>query len=302
MEHSNLEHLAKCPICRSSSLSFSTSLTDHSITREQFDLTDCRSCGLRITNPRPSIEALAKYYDDPSYISHSNTSVTLQDKLYQLVRRWALTKKYRLLKPRQPNGRVLDIGCGTGEFLAYLMGRGYQVTGVEPNSKARQEAIANHAIEVLPHLDQVPAQEQFQVITMWHVLEHVPDLHQTMKRLFASLSDNGILLVAVPDRDSWDASFYGHNWAAWDVPRHLTHFRRRDMQRLLHDHGFELLETRPMWLDAFYIALLSERYAGVQPMLALFKALLFGTWSNLQAIRKNGSTSSSLFIAKKLQA
>jgi hypothetical protein len=182
------------------------------------------------------------------------------------------------------------------------MSRGYLATGVEPNLNARELAIADHGIHVLPSLEHVPALEQFQVITLWHVLEHVAELRQTLKRIFASLADNGLLVIAVPDRESWDARYYGSYWAAWDVPRHLSHFRRTDVHSLLHEHGFELIDTRTMWMDAFYIAMLSERYRGASSLSALVKGLLIGGWSNLQSLMGTKPTSSSLYLARKLQA
>lgn len=289
-------------MCGSSNQKTWAVVLDYSISQEQFHVVECEHCRFRWTSPRPDQRSLSKYYDDPTYISHSNTKKTFQDKLYQIARKWALRRKYRTIHKNRSHGRVLDMGCGTGEFLAYLMGRGYLVTGVEPNVKAREEAIANHGISVLPSLDLVPANEQFQVITLWHVLEHVPDLRTTMKRLYASLADNGILVIAVPDRECWDASHYGTLWAAWDVPRHFSHFRQKDVRRLLHEHGFERIETKAMWIDAFYIAMLSERYRGSSVTGALLKGLLLGAWSNLQGLLTKAPTSSTLYIARKTEA
>ena len=167
-------------------------------------------------------------------------------------------RKHKAIHKYHPHGQLLDIGCGTGDFLAHQMSRGYLVTGVEPNLTARESAIAAHAIPVFPQIDLVPALEQFQVVTMWHVLEHVPEIRSTLKQVFARLADRGIFVIAVPDRESWDAKHYGPFWAAYDVPRHFWHFRQQDLFRLLKEHGFELVTTRRMWLDAFYIAMLSE--------------------------------------------
>jgi SAM-dependent methyltransferase len=296
-----MEQLTNCPICRSERLIDTLRVGDHFLTKEEFQLVDCGDCGFRFTNPRPTQNAIGKYYQSENYISHSNRKQGIQDRLYQFARSWALGNKYKLVHRYQAQGRVLDIGCGTGEFLAHLMSRGYLVEGVEPELKAREQAIANHSIPVVPSVEQIPNKEYYQVITMWHVLEHVPDIRATFKKLFALLADRGVLIIAVPDRESWDNQHYAEHWAAWDVPRHLSHFRRQDIHRLLNEHGFELLTTRKMWLDAFYIAMLSERYKGAGAIGALIKGILIGAWSNLQSALGKLPTSSSLFVARKVE-
>lgn len=212
-----------------------------------------------------------------------------------------MRRKYRAVHSLHPHGRVLDIGCGTGSFLGYLMSRGYLVTGVEPNLRAREQAIAEHAIAVLPAMEQVPRLEQFQVITLWHVLEHLPDLRGTLKRIYSQLADQGALVIAVPDRGSWDASYYGADWAAWDVPRHFYHFTRSDVHALLTEHGFEMVATKRMWMDALYISILSEGYRGSSRTASLIKGLAIGTWSNAVSLLTGRPTSSSLYLAKKVE-
>jgi SAM-dependent methyltransferase len=296
-----LATLASCPLCGSSSIGTGISIADHSITKEHFQVVSCSGCGFTFTNPRPHANEMARYYASSDYLSHSNRSSGLKERIYQIARRHAIRGKHNLIVRYQSNGRVLDVGCGTGHFLAYVASRGYSVQGVEPSTVAREQAIREHALAVVPSLSDITAQENTQVITMWHVLEHVPDLRATFKRLYALLSLGGLLVIAVPDRESWDASHYGTDWAAWDVPRHLSHFRRADVRTLLHEHGFELLEIRRMWLDAYYIALLSEGYRGRSPLLAFPLALLMGSWSNLRALLGTRPTSSSLYIARKAE-
>lgn len=299
MEHTVLETPDGCPICGGGGRHEALSAQDHTVSHEAFTLVDCLTCGCRYTAPRPDQHSIGAYYSSPDYISHSNTSRSLQDRLYKIARRWALRSKHAIVYACRPEGRVLDLGCGTGEFLGYLRSRGYLVQGVEPDLGAREMAIANHAIEVLPVIDALPAQEQFQVITMWHVLEHVPDPRRTLKKLYSLLADRGFLLIAVPDHESWDAQHYGKDWAAYDVPRHLLHFRRQDIRTLLQEHGFNLLKVRPMWMDALYIAMLSQRYRGSGAVMALVLGGLLGSWSNLVALLGDRPTSSTLYIAQK---
>lgn len=182
------------------------------------------------------------------------------------------------------------------------MSRGYIVHGVEPDLKAREHTIAEHGIPVLPSLEQVPGHEQFQVVTLWHVFEHLPDLRHSLKRIYSQLADQGVVVIAVPDRGSWDATHYGTYWAAWDVPRHFYHFRQNDVHVLLREHGFELLETRRMWMDAIYISILSEGYKGSSRTLALFRGVVIGMWSNMISLFKGSPTSSSMYVARKAKA
>lgn len=299
MEQAYLESLQQCPVCKAERWHPFLAAKDHTLSRSTFQLTACAECGFCVTNPRPDRAHIGSYYDSPDYISHTNAKRGLQDQMYQVVRRRAIRGKYRLIAKYRTNGRVLDMGCGTGEFLSYLKSRGYLTTGVEPGTGARELAIANHSLEVLPSLEQVPALEQFQVITMWHVLEHVHDVRDTLKKLHARMTPGGLLLIAVPDRESWDAHHYGGNWAAYDVPRHLSHFRRADLGRLLPEHGFGLKGTKPMWFDAPYVAMLSEKNLGAGVLPALLKGTLLGMASNMVAATTARPTSSTLYIAEK---
>jgi len=302
VEHNTLEHLNNCPLCASEQATHALNVIDFSVSKENFNLVDCSDCGFRFTNPRPKSNDLGKYYQSEEYISHSNANSSLQDRLYQLARRFTLRGKFRLLKARQPNGKILDIGCGTGQFLAHLMSRGYLVQGIEPSLHTREGVIANYSIPVVPSIDDLPHQEQFNAITMWHVLEHIPDLRSHFKKLFALMANKGVLIIAVPDRSSWDAQHYGPHWAAWDVPRHLSQFRQKDIHTLLLEHGFTLLETKRMWMDAYYIAMLSEQYKGLGKLSSLIKGFAMGKWSNFLSLINGRPTSSTLYIAKKLEA
>jgi 2-polyprenyl-3-methyl-5-hydroxy-6-metoxy-1,4-benzoquinol methylase len=299
VEQVSMESVPACPLCGSVRKTTVIVAEDHTVSHQRFELKDCADCGFRFTDPRPSQNDIGQFYESEEYISHSNSRTTLHDRLYQIARKWALKNKHELIRRHKPDGKVLDVGCGTGEFLAYLMGRGYSVHGVEPSEKARRQAIESTGINVTASLEKLPAQEQFQVITMWHVLEHLPDLRNAFKRLYSLMSDGGLLVIAVPDRECWDASHFGSKWAAWDVPRHLSHFRRKDVHRLLKEHGFEIVETRRMLMDAPYIAMLSSRYEGSGALVALVKGMIIGAISNVISLIGGRPTSSSLYIAKK---
>lgn len=299
MEHTVLETLSACTICGGAPLRQRLTALDHTVSHEPFTIAECPTCQAWFTNPRPDERSIGAYYSSDKYISHTNATSTIQDKLYQLVRKRALRGKRKLIARFRSNGKLMDVGCGTGQFLGHMKAHGYLCTGVEPDTGARQNAVADNAIEVLPSLDAVPSAEQFQVITMWHVLEHVPDLRRTLKKLYSVMAERGYLFIAVPDRESWDAEHYGADWAAYDLPRHLNHLRNKDLSRILPEHGFALVRVERMWFDAPYIAMLSEQYKGRPMALALVKGALIGLWSNLQAHLAGRPTSSSLYIAQK---
>lgn len=292
--------LDQCPICNGWLLLPHLRVRDNSVSREFFTLVLCSECGFCFTNPRPSSEQIGRYYEDPKYISHGGTGKGIQEKVYRLARRLAIKAKHRLVSRYFSNGSVLDIGCGTGEYLAYLKEKGYRCTGVEPSLRAREQAIRHYSLNVLPDISNIPSQEQFVVVSLWHVLEHVHNPRKELGCIHSLLRTGGVLILAVPDRESWDAIHYGPDWAAYDVPRHLSHFRRQDMKRLLVSQGFELVQVRGMWFDAPYVSLLSERYRQAHPITAFVRGMLFGATSNLLALLGRRPTSSSIFIARKL--
>ena len=293
------ETLTSCPVCRGASLAPFLRVKDHTVSQEFFVVQTCASCGFCITNPRPTPTAIGRFYESEAYISHTNTSRGIQERIYQWVRKRAIRSKHELISRHHSSGRVLDVGCGTGEFLGYLKSRGYHTQGIEPSPKAREQAIANHTLDVAPDIDKIPAQDQFRVITLWHVLEHVHDVRDTLKKLHARAESGALIVIAVPDRESWDAKHYGADWAAYDVPRHLSHFRRQDLKRLLEEQGFSVMATKPMWFDAPYVSMLSERYRGTGTFGALIKGAILGTASNLVAATTTRPTSSSLYLARK---
>lgn len=293
------ETLLSCPICGGVDFVPKGEIRDHHLTQELFHLTTCSACGFDFTNPRPKQEQIGRYYASENYISHTDTATSISDRLYRFARNWALRKKHRLVALYKPKGRLLDVGCGTGAFLGYMKSRGFEVAGVEPSDRARSIAALASPGSVVPALADVDRKQPFEVGTLWHVLEHLPDLRSAFREFHSLLCPGGVLFIAVPDRTSWDCSHYGQKWAAWDVPRHLSHFRPKDIETLMTANGFRLVSTRRMWLDAPYICMLSERYRGRGPLVSLLLGILKGTWSNLVALTTGGSTSSALYIGRK---
>ncbi|RXK87184.1 class I SAM-dependent methyltransferase [Filimonas effusa] len=288
-----------CPACKSGDIFPVLKAKDYTVSKETFDIWECKSCTLRFTQEVPVAEAIGKYYQSEAYVSHSDTKKGLINRLYHLVRSYTLQSKRKLVSRLSGirSGNLLDVGAGTGAFAATMQQAGWQVTGLEPDDTARNNALRQHglALQSLDNLYQLPAQ-QFDVITMWHVLEHVHDLHGYLSTYRNVIKPGGTLLIAVPNYTSRDAQEYGEYWAAYDVPRHLYHFSPKSMGMLLEQHGFEVTKHQPMWFDSFYVSMLSEQYrSGKQRLLPAF----FSGWhSNRKASAHPEKCSSVIYIAR----
>lgn len=299
MEYS--ERLTKCPLCKSGHFLNFKEVTDHAISREKFYLCRCAECKFVFTNPRPTKETINKYYESENYISHQNKTRNITDFIYKSVRKITLQRKLNWLNDYNKNkGNLLDLGCGTGSFLKKAKDDGWQVSGVEPNPKARKSA-RRKKLNVHSKLKKIDPTEQFQAITLFHVLEHVHDLRKTGKKITALLKNEGTLFIAVPNIDSKDSRIYGETWAALDVPRHLYHFTPETMQIFAEKMGLEIVDKKPMKFDSYYISLLSENYKNPKSIgiKKYIKGFINGTLSNIWARNNNLNYSSILFILKK---
>ncbi len=271
---------------------------DYFLSGEEFAIYKCSQCGLLITRPMPEVSKLGRYYASENYISHSSKSTDAISKVYHFVRNYTHKQKYKLLKKYSSGKSVLDIGCATGEFLNYCSTQGMTTLGIEPNEKARKIAESAYKLEVIdePGIDTL-ASGSFDMITMWHVLEHVPDINQRVSDIFRLLNNDGVAFIALPNHASYDAAYYYRYWAAWDVPRHLFHFDRKSLPALANKHGFRVAAILPMRFDAYYVSLLSEKYMTGES--SYVKAFLRGFLSNYKARSRSGEYSSLIYILKK---
>ncbi len=294
----SLEKVERCPVCSGQSFQPYLECKDHTTSGEVFHVEQCPACGLLLTNPRPTESSAPSYYQSSQYISHQSESSGLFDYIYLTLRRLALRWKYRLVKPYLLHRTILDFGCGTGAFLHYCRQQGNNVFGVEPSNEAR--AIAkNQNLPLSDTIKKLPDQK-FDVITLWHVLEHVYDLTGTLQALKARLNDHGIIFIAVPNHESYDAVSYRSLWAAYDVPRHIWHFKRESMTRLLDNNGLRVKEIFPMKLDAYYVSMLSEKYkAGNRLGLQHAVPGIFTGWKSNRRARLDKNYSSLIYIAEK---
>lgn len=292
-----VEELTTCPVCGGGAFIPYITCQDHLVSQQPFLVQRCEQCQLLFTNPRPTPDTIGSYYKSDAYISHDDTRQGLMDTVYRMVRSYTLQEKEKLIRRLAGKvGAMLDYGCGTGAFLAQCQEKGWAITGYEPDPDARRLAEQRTQTTILKDLNDIRAAESLDVITLWHVLEHVPDLHDTLARLASSLKAGGALVIAVPNPESADAKQYGANWAAYDVPRHLYHFTPKVLKTLLGKHGFTLEQQLPMRFDAYYIAMLSTQHRDGKTN--YLESLQQGWRSNVSASR-TGNYSSLTYVFRK---
>ena len=272
---------------------------DHTVSGEQFQLLYDKEQDMLITHPEPATSDLGKYYESEEYISHTDSKQSLFDSIYQLVKTYTISKKVKMVRgfcdPNESEKSILDIGCGTGDFMVACKKSGFQVYGIEPSKKAKEIVTSKIKADLFDDISDLNSQK-FDVITMWHVLEHVPNLKDYISKLKTLLKPNGTLIIAVPNFKSYDANYYKEFWAAYDVPRHLSHFSKKTISKLFLKEKMEVVKILPMKFDSYYVSLLSEKYkTGSANFL---KAIYIGFVSNLKAIQSK-EYSSLIYIIKK---
>ncbi len=293
-------HIHACPLCGSRQFSHWMKCKDYCMSNEEFDVYSCDGCGFRFTQDVPVEAEIGSYYETPDYISHTDTQKGLVNRLYHLVRKRMLAEKARLVSRSagMPQGRLLDIGTGTAYFPHYMKQKGWEVTAIEKSEKARRFAKERFGLEVGEEslLDELP-DAGFDAITLWHVMEHLEKLNETWDRLRMLLSGTGVLVVAVPNSNSYDARYYKERWAAYDVPRHLWHFTPATLCRMGAKHGFKLVARRPMPFDAFYVSMLSEKYR--HSSMPFFKGMYRGSVALLHSLFREENSSSMIYVFRK---
>ena len=294
-----LENIEQCPLCNHTVFTPLLVCEDYLSSHERFTIKGCIACSFVFTSPRPDSRSLPAYYDSNHYISHTGKSNGVINFLYLLARKFTLQWKIQLIKQFKKNISILDYGCGTGELLVACQHQGWQISGLEPSAHARQKASQITGINIADNVDHFKGQ-QFDVITLWHVLEHVMDLRQKISELKKLLKDDGLLFLAVPNCQSPDALFYQEYWAGYDVPRHLWHFTKASMAALLGSQGMTVQCIKPMKLDAYYISLLSEKHKSPNRLrpATFLQGVIRGFLSNRKA-RSTVNHSSLIYIVAK---
>ena len=269
------------------------SVKDFSVSQETFELLYSEELDMLITHPQPSLEKLPSYYESVDYISHTDGNRSIFEKMYQFVKGIALKNKLKLINSQSQKGRILDIGAGVGDFLSVAKKEGWETIGVEPSEKAKTIA-KTKGVKFVENLSELES-NSFDVITMWHVLEHVPDLEKQIQELKRLVKPTGTVIIAVPNFKSFDAKHYDKYWAAYDVPIHLWHFSKTAIQKLFARENLELIKVIPMKFDSFYVSLLSEKYKTGK--MNFIKAFYIGLKSNWKG-NQNSEYSSHIYLLK----
>ncbi|MCF8303229.1 MAG: class I SAM-dependent methyltransferase [Bacteroidales bacterium] len=292
-----MKEVNQCPVCKNTGFVSVMEVKDHFLSGETFSIMRCENCQHRFTNPIPEPDELPGYYQSEEYISHSSSNKGLVNQAYKLVRKYTVKRKYNLINHHKKGHRILDIGSGTGEFLHEFSKNGWEASGIEPNNEARQTAINEYNLDIRDEheLNDLPS-GYYDVISMWHVLEHVPNLQERASEISRLIKDEGLLVIALPNFYANDAQKYGAFWAAWDVPRHLHHFTKSSLITLFEPFGFKIKKKKPMKFDAFYVSLLSEKYQSGK--VNYVSALKNGVVSNRKA-RKEMNYSSLVYLLYK---
>lgn len=296
----NVLKINKCPLCGESQFEPKMTCKDHYATGESFGICRCKSCGFLFTQSAPVESEIGRYYETPEYISHSDTRKGLMNRVYHYVRQYMLSRKAHLIKRNSglSRGYLLDIGTGTGYFSHFMKEKGWRVSAIEKSAQARAFASEHFGLEVdAPEALSTYEKDSFDVITLWHVMEHLEHLNETWETLNLLLKERGILVIAVPNPNSFDADKYKEMWAAYDVPRHLWHFTPSAMQQFGAKHGFILTERHPMPFDAFYVSMLSEKYK--KSRFPFIKGCITGVEAGLASLVKKEQSSSMIYIFRK---
>jgi len=288
-----------CPLCGSEDIHLERKVKDHAISQEEFELFRCSDCSFLFTQHIPAPGSIGKYYQSEDYISHSDTKEGIVNKLYHQARQFMLGQKYKLVRKWSTGKKLLDVGCGTGYFLDYMIQKDFQGTGVEVDEGAREFGRKQFGLTIHPPtaLKDGSIVGPFAAITLWHVLEHLHDLHEQMDIYHQLLEEEGVLVIAVPNHTCHDARKYGSWWAGYDVPRHLWHFSPQTLERLAGQHGFHVRGKKLMPLDPFYNSMLSERYQGKS--LGLITGGFTGLVALLQGESQVNRASSIIYLLQK---
>jgi 2-polyprenyl-3-methyl-5-hydroxy-6-metoxy-1,4-benzoquinol methylase len=292
----------QCPVCGKTFEEPDIRCKDYRVTGEIFDIRVCPGCSFGMTFPQPSPAEIGKYYQTPDYVSHSETRQGIVNKLYHIVRKKNTGNKLKLLGRYTENKtELLDIGCGTGYFLSVCKRDGWFVEGVEVDSGARSIAETRIGRPVYSSIDEAIASgKQFGVITLWHVFEHLHDVNGSFEKLLRLLKPSGLLIIALPNPASPDAVYYREYWAAYDVPRHLSHFSPASIEKLVEKHSGWIHAIEPMKFDSYYVSMMSEELKGRGKIGALLRGFRRGYRSNRIA-RKCGNYSSLIYIIPSKQ-
>ena len=290
----------KCPVCDSDKIGERFEVTDLFLSQEKFELVKCGDCGMVFTNNPPSPAEIGKYYNSEEYLSHNDNASGLLSFVYKGAREFMLSRKQKSIEKLSglKSGKLLDIGCGTGHFLEKMQKAGWDVNGVEINEMAREQAKSLTGVTIIEpsRLCDLP-KKSFDIITLWHVLEHFHDPENYMSNIKELLKPEGICVIALPNIDSFDAQHYGKYWAAYDVPRHLWHFSPTTFKIFVEKSGFNIFKTKRLPLDVLFISMLSEKYK--KSSVPFIKGIFIGKWYWVRSMFEMKRSSSLIYYSRQ---
>lgn len=297
------ERYDNCPLCTSEEISDFLVAKDHLLSSEEFSLSKCQSCGFVFTQNVPPPEKIGAYYQSNDYVSHSDTRKGLLNKAYHMARNIMLGKKFSMVNAISKGKNLLDIGTGTGYFPAFMKKKGYTVTGVEIDEKAREFARSEFGFDVFspPEFLDHKIDGKFDVITLWHVLEHLEDFDLYLERMLEYLAPGGTLIIALPNCSSLDARHFREYWAGYDVPRHLWHFTPSTLTLLARNHDMDVVNIKRLPLDPFYNSMLSAKYMGHK--LFMVTGIVIGELAYIESLFNISKSSSVVyFLVRKTKS
>ena len=298
--HGRMTETGSCLVCGSTDLAVLFSAKDHLVSGKNFVLKRCSACGFTFTADPPDEKDIAKFYLSEDYISHSDKKQSLTDRVYHLARNYMLRKKYNLVRKvsGRKTGTLVDIGSGTGYFADYMNGNGWNVKGIELSEHAREYSISRFSLTVVSPSEVTEIKDgSVDCVTLWHVLEHLYDPVMWLKEIRRILKDDGKCMIALPNIKSADVEWFGNEWAALDVPRHLWHFSSDTLPSFINVHGFICEKVIPMPLDIYYISTLSYKNRGCK--LPLVRGMITGLFLTVRSLAKKERASSLIYVISK---
>ena len=206
-----------------------------------YRLVKCKQCGLVYLNPRLTQQEINKEYSAEYHIKRLLREEPKTKKEIEKEINKNIGRAEEIVKQFGNNGKLLDIGCGAGFFIAYLKRYGWDVTGVDISEWASKFAKEKLGLNVFTgSVEEIEFNDKFYVITMYHILEHLPDPLRTLKRILELLADDGVLVVKGPNLGSFDRIWHGKKWRRYDVPFHLYYFTPKTYGLILEKAGFSV--------------------------------------------------------------
>ena len=289
----------RCPVCGHSSFKHFLNVPDWLVSKEVFELQQCEQCQFVFTANAPLEKDAGPYYNSEEYVEHSDTSSGLIYSVYHVARRAMLHYKYIKIKRLHAGKKLLDVGSGSGYFLNFMKKKGYNVTGVEISKKAVALCKKNFGIKA--HSPSEFLEEKldtdYDIISLWHVFEHVYSYDAYFELFSKSLNNNGYLILALPNCDSQDARMNKSYWGAYDTPRHIWHFTSKTIELFAMGRGFKMIKKHRMPLDPFFNVMVSDSYKDKFTFLPL--TLLKGLYSYIISLLNIEKSSSIIYIFQK---